>query len=109
MLRISLSDGSTVTKIRDELYSVLIKNVPVLCKSIRLESYELDEQANYLMYLHVDSLAVACVLITKEDFLNIYHAIKPEVVDVLNVLGIAKVKTADTDQVPAAGTNNAIS
>ena len=88
-------------------YLAWIDSFPFVVKSLCLKSYEYEQQDYLAVFFYVDEFEVASFLLSEAEFINIHTVFKPETNDELNILNRAEVKTADTDQVPAAGTNNA--
>ena len=75
---------------------------------IKLISFhgEIANMPIYVARFYVGETHVSSAALTKEDFLTLYHAVKPEVRDDLNVLGIGMKNAPSKDQLQGAGTNN---
>ncbi len=75
---------------------------------IKLVSFygEIIKEPIYVARFYVDENYVSSAPLTKEDFLTLYHAVKPEVRDDLNVLGIGMKSAPSKDQLQGAGTNS---
>jgi hypothetical protein len=75
---------------------------------IKLISFfgEVANRPIYAARFYVGENHVSSAALTKEDFLTLYHAVKPEVRDDLNVLGIGMKNAPSKDQLQGAGTNN---
>ena len=75
---------------------------------IKLVSFfgEIAQEPIYSARFYFGDNYVSAAPLTKQDFLTLYHAVKPEVIDDLNVLGIGMKSAPSKDQLQGAGTNS---
>ena len=75
---------------------------------IRLRSFSghVSERPVYAAEFFTGEVKVGFAALTRQDFLTLYHAVKPEVRDDLNVLGIGMKSAPSKDQLQGAGTNS---
>ena len=107
MIRCKLSQRREVVKVTSRVLTVWDDGTFLRAQTLSLHSYRYEGENWHIAKFFVEEFEVAAFSMSATDFTALFNTFKPETNDELNTLGIAEVKTADTDQVPAAGTNNA--
>ena len=76
--------------------------------TLRLKSCtnEITDSPDLSLWFYLQGNEAGRAFLTKEDFLAVYHTLKPEVDDQLNILGLGMKNAPGKDQLQGAGTNN---
>ncbi|AYA63843.1 hypothetical protein [Alteromonas sp. RKMC-009] len=107
MVVIKLRHNSELVKFSGEDFTFFFNGGWAHGTSVALSSSDHTGEERCSLNLLVEKKVVLSKSLKPSEFRHIYAVLKPETNDELNILNRAEVKTADTDQVPAAGTNNA--